>query len=94
MLPMLIVFLVQTEVSLKRINEFLNADELDLNSVSHEEHDGKKVFIRGGEFSWDKEADPFLRNINLTVNDGELVAVVGTVGSGKSSLLSGLLGEV
>ena len=32
--------------------------------------------------------------MNLTVDKGSLVAVVGTVGSGKSSLLSALLGNM
>ncbi|KAJ3116514.1 hypothetical protein HDU96_009500 [Phlyctochytrium bullatum] len=35
-----------------------------------------------------------LRNLNLTVQRGELVAVVGTVGSGKSSLLNAIVGEM
>lgn len=35
-----------------------------------------------------------LSNINLEVHPGELVMIVGTVGSGKSSLLNGLLGEM
>lgn len=35
-----------------------------------------------------------LRNINLTVPKGSLVAIVGLVGSGKSSLVSALLGEM
>ena len=33
-------------------------------------------------------------SINLEVDEGSLVAVVGVVGSGKSSLLSALLGEM
>lgn len=32
--------------------------------------------------------------INLTIPEGSLVAVVGQVGCGKSSLLSALLGEM
>ena len=35
-----------------------------------------------------------MNSINLSVDDGSLVAVVGEVGSGKSSLLSALLGEM
>jgi len=37
---------------------------------------------------------PVLQNINFHVQQGQLVAIVGTVGSGKSSLLSALLGEM
>lgn len=33
-------------------------------------------------------------SINLCIKQGELVAVVGNVGSGKSSLLSAMLGEL
>ena len=35
-----------------------------------------------------------LKGMNFAIKKGELVAVVGSVGSGKSSLLSGLLGEM
>jgi ABC-type multidrug transport system fused ATPase/permease subunit len=35
-----------------------------------------------------------LQNISLTVPRGRLVAIVGAVGSGKSSLLQGLIGEM
>lgn len=49
-----------------------------------------------GTFSWDgsDDSDVVLRNINLQVPSGALVAVVGTVGSGKSSLISAILGEL
>jgi energy-coupling factor transporter ATP-binding protein EcfA2 len=41
-----------------------------------------------GEGSW------WLSDINLEVKEGELVCVVGRVGSGKSSLVNALLGEM
>lgn len=39
-------------------------------------------------------AEHTLTNINVDIKHGSLVAIVGTVGSGKSSLLSTILGEV
>ncbi|KAL6299258.1 P-loop containing nucleoside triphosphate hydrolase protein [Sparassis latifolia] len=40
-------------------------------------------------------ATPFqVKNINISVKRGSLVAVVGSVGSGKSSLLQGFIGEM
>jgi ATP-binding cassette subfamily C (CFTR/MRP) protein 1 len=42
-----------------------------------------------------KESDPeILKNISLELQAGTLIAVVGEVGSGKSSLLSAILGEM
>ena len=42
-----------------------------------------------------KDIVPFaLNNIDVNIKQGSLVAIVGTVGSGKSSLLSALLGEM
>jgi ATP-binding cassette, subfamily C (CFTR/MRP), member 1 len=42
-----------------------------------------------------KDEQPFsLEGVNLEIPRGRLCAIVGPVGSGKSSLLSGLLGEM
>ncbi|CAI5973409.1 unnamed protein product [Closterium sp. NIES-64] len=53
------------------------------------------VRIENGTFSWD--ADPektTLTGVDLEIRRGMRVAVCGTVGAGKSSLLSCILGEV
>ncbi|XP_069939628.1 multidrug resistance-associated protein 1 isoform X5 [Cherax quadricarinatus] len=84
-------------VSLKRLNKFLNADELDPNSVSRDSSESNPVIIKDGTFAWghgEEEGKPVLKNINLSVADGSLVAVVGSVGAGKSSLISAILGEM
>lgn len=48
--------------------------------------------MSNGTFSWDD--DVTLQDINFEVKKGSLIAVVGTVGSGKTSLLSAILGEM
>lgn len=48
------------------------------------------ISIENGSFSWDKEV--ILKNINMRIRNGTLTAVVGTFGSGKSSLVSAILG--
>ncbi|XP_012271250.1 multidrug resistance-associated protein 1 isoform X2 [Orussus abietinus] len=96
MLPMMISNMVQAAVSIKRINTFMNTEELDPNNVLHDSFEVNPLIIENGNFAWDSDSieKPTLRNINLQVQQGQLVAVVGTVGSGKSSLISALLGEM
>ncbi|XP_059153099.1 multidrug resistance-associated protein 1-like [Physella acuta] len=52
------------------------------------------VTISNGTFYWDKTMPPVLKSIDLTIPEGKLVAVVGQMGAGKSSLLSAILGEM
>ncbi len=94
LLPMTINRAAQTYVSLQRINQFMNADELQPGTVTHDEAVKEHVLVEDATFSWDDSAKPTLKNISLKVKPGELVAVVGAVGTGKSSLLSALLGEM
>ncbi|XP_072938928.1 multidrug resistance-associated protein 1 isoform X2 [Epargyreus clarus] len=95
MLPNVISNVVQTSVGIKRLNKFMNCDELDVDSVEHDPKEPDPLVIENGHFSWgDDGSEPVLRNLNLRVPRGSLVAVVGAVGSGKSSLLSALLGEM
>ncbi|XP_055893890.1 multidrug resistance-associated protein 1-like isoform X1 [Biomphalaria glabrata] len=52
------------------------------------------IAISSGTFRWDRSSQPVLKSINLNIPQGKLVALVGHIGSGKSSLLSALLGEM
>ncbi|XP_033224446.1 multidrug resistance-associated protein 1 isoform X4 [Belonocnema kinseyi] len=96
MLPMMISNVVQASVSVKRINKFMNSEELDPDNVQHDPNEPYPLVIEKGSFAWDSEQNdkPVLRNINLKIQEGQLVAIVGTVGSGKSSLISAFLGEM
>ncbi|CAH0555484.1 unnamed protein product [Brassicogethes aeneus] len=92
MLPMMISNWVQTYVSIKRINNFLNAEELDPHNVFHDKDEVDPMVIENGTFSWGE--DPILKNINIRLPKGSLTAVVGSVGAGKSSLILASLGEM
>ncbi|TMS22599.1 Canalicular multispecific organic anion transporter 2 [Larimichthys crocea] len=95
MLPQVISSMVQASVSLKRIQGFLSHDELDPNSVDRKNTATDfSVTVVNGKFSWAREDPPVLHNINVMVPQGSLLAVVGHVGCGKSSLISALLGEM
>ncbi|CAG2109651.1 unnamed protein product [Medioppia subpectinata] len=84
----------QCLVSLNRINDFINAKEVNENTISNDKHKTPLISIKNATFSWNKNIPPVLKNITLEVFDPKLVAVVGSVGAGKSSLLSALFGEL
>uniref|UniRef100_A0A8C3NY64 Canalicular multispecific organic anion transporter 2 n=2 Tax=Cyanoderma ruficeps TaxID=181631 RepID=A0A8C3NY64_9PASS len=95
MLPQVISNIAQTSVSLKRIQQFLSHDELDPNCVETKViAPGNAISVRNATFSWGKELKPTLKDINMLIPSGSLVAIVGHVGCGKSSLVSALLGEM
>ncbi|KAK8386783.1 hypothetical protein O3P69_017907 [Scylla paramamosain] len=95
--PIIVSYTIQANVSLTRLNKFLNLGELDPNSVTHDSRTEHPLVVENGTFSWghsDGDEKPVLRGLNMTVEKGSLVAVVGTVGAGKSSLCSAILGEM
>nr|CAD7448332.1 unnamed protein product [Timema bartmani] len=94
MIPMVVATTIQAMVSIKRINKYLATEDLDRSSVSHEKSEKYALVMENGTFAWGDDEEPVLRNINVNVNKGSLVAIVGTVGSGKTSLVSGFLGEM
>ncbi|KAK9013565.1 hypothetical protein V6N11_041569 [Hibiscus sabdariffa] len=95
--PQSLISLSQAMISLERLDRFMMSKELADSSVERQEGcDGRvAVEIENGAFSWDDEnGELVLKNINLEIKKGELAAIVGTVGSGKSSLLASVLGEM
>lgn len=96
-LPDTISMIIQTKVSLDRIAAFLSLDDLPSNAIEKLPSGGTDTAIEivNGNFSWDLSSTiPFLKEINLVVSQGMRVAICGPVGSGKSSLLSCILGEM
>ncbi|PKI53391.1 hypothetical protein CRG98_026231 [Punica granatum] len=94
--PDLVSMMAQTKVSLDRISAFLQEEELqeDATLVLPRGITEVAVEIKDGVFGWDSSLKPTLSGIQLKVERGMRVAVCGMVGSGKSSFLSCILGEI
>ncbi|XP_069876376.1 multidrug resistance-associated protein 1 isoform X1 [Dipodomys merriami] len=98
-LPMVISSIVQASVSLKRLRVFLSHEELDPHSIERrpmkdDGGDTHSIAVKNATFTWARGETPSLNGISFSVPEGALVAVVGQVGCGKSSLLSALLAEM
>lgn len=133
LLPLVIGQITDGWSSLKRVEEFLLAEEQNEDVVRR--MDGENAIeMHGASFTWEKspaqkkdgekekkpvaaagkekpapengdgtadgpltetEREPFhLEELNLAIGRNELIAVIGTVGSGKSSLLAALAGDM
>lgn len=98
--PNFVMESVKLYVSLRRIEKFLGCDDLESNEEDANDNTDRKgdkvaLELRQADFSWQgRQGSPTLKNIDFSVNKGELIAVVGKIGSGKSSLLAALLGEM
>ncbi|XP_052070017.1 multidrug resistance-associated protein 1-like [Mytilus californianus] len=84
----------QAYVSYQRIENFLNNEEIDDDFITRSKETKYGITLNDGNFKWDKTAETILKDINLKIPEGSLIAVVGSVGSGKSSFLTSLLGEM
>ncbi|KAJ3698578.1 hypothetical protein LUZ61_002283 [Rhynchospora tenuis] len=95
MLPNLITQVVNANVSLKRLEELFLTEERVLLPNPPLDPKLPAVSIKDGFFSWESNAErPTLSNVNLDIPVGSLVAVVGSTGEGKTSLVSAMLGEL
>jgi ATP-binding cassette, subfamily C (CFTR/MRP), member 1 len=83
----------------KRLTEFLLLEEIDYGNLitNGEVLAGSNSLLRLVDacFAWDPTAEtPTLQHITLDVKKDDFIAVVGSVGSGKSSLIAAILGQM
>ncbi|KAI8057978.1 ABC metal ion transporter [Syncephalis plumigaleata] len=105
--PQVVTFAVEASVAMERIYNFFMSEELDITAVKrtplHAQPDGSGlrkrepniIAVRDASFAWDNSPNSeTLSNISFSCDRGTLLAVVGRVGAGKSSLVSALLGDM
>ena len=89
--------LSQSLIGLRRIQSMLCKEQAAPRKIKTKD---SCVTVTQGSISWESSGGkgstptPILSDINFKADAGELVMIVGKVGSGKTSFLSGLLGEV
>jgi ABC-type multidrug transport system fused ATPase/permease subunit len=104
-LPNYISVVIEGNNGIKRIQAFLQAEEINTSCITYNQYEPDRpnsIEVENGSFYWDKETEngvavetPLtLTDMNFTVKRGEIVAIIGDIGSGKSSLMYSLLGEM
>lgn len=88
MISMVMVMLTMSRASAERIVEVIN----EKSSLTNPKNPIFKVLdgsieFKDVEFAYKKDGDSVLRNINLSINSGETVGILGGTGSAKSSLV-------
>lgn len=90
MLTMMFIMLPRVLVSAHRINEVLDTD-ISLKDGSLEIPDTNvqgQIEFRNVSFKYPDAGDYVLENISFTVEAGQTVAIIGSTGSGKSTLIN------
>ncbi|CAF3578840.1 unnamed protein product [Rotaria sp. Silwood1] len=92
--------LSESMIASKRINQFMNLSKQTRTKTvqEHSTDDHKRIpgsiVMDRASFTWDSTQSAQLIEVDLDLNAGSLVGIIGTTGSCKSSLLAAILGEM
>ena len=87
-----IVMLPQAMVAARRTGQVLDVPGRDGGSCGEKLDFSGAITMENATFSYEGAAEPALDHVSLTVAPGEKIAVIGGTGSGKSTLVSQLMG--
>lgn len=90
MLTMISIMLPRAAVSANRINEVLDTESsvLDRDNAASDGITSGRVVFDNVSFHYDGSDENVLHNISFTANPGETTAIIGSTGSGKSTLIN------
>jgi subfamily B ATP-binding cassette protein MsbA len=75
--------------ALERINAVLHANEIIRENINAKPIGGfeSTIEFQNVSFYYENNSQPILKNVNLTIPKGKIIALVGASGSGKSTLV-------
>ena len=89
LLNMIFILLPRAQVSANRINEVLETESHIHDGITFDNTTEKgTIEFKDVSFQYPEASDCVLKNISFKVNQGETVAIIGSTGSGKSSLIN------
>ena len=90
MVSMVLMRFTRAEASAERVNEVLDAVPVIVNDADGRppQSTAGKVEFQHVAFQYGEDATPVLQDISFTVNPGQSLAILGSTGSGKSSIVS------
>ena len=87
MLIMIFMILPRAQVSAKRIQEVLETKPSIVDGVGATPTEKGTIRFDNVSFGYQDAKEPVLRNISFDIKQGESVAIIGSTGSGKSTLV-------
>jgi len=95
MMPQAVKSTAGASISLKRITEYLlQTENTPLPFNEPQPSNPVSIELKNASFAWEGDQHSCLQDFTFTINRGEVLAVIGDVGSGKSSLVAALLGQM
>lgn len=94
MLLVIILNIPRVIVSFKRINEILSVEVSINNSGKIKLTNLESIEFKNVYFRYDKARDDMLKNISFRIEKGENVGIIGSSGSGKTTIVNLLLRHI
>ncbi len=89
MISNLFVFISRAGASFERIEEVLKMEEYEEKRIYNQISVKGKIEFRNVFFSYRENSNsPLLKNISFTIEAGETAGIIGTTGSGKTTILN------
>lgn len=89
-LPRFIAGFQKSQIAYKRLDELFNLETEKINTKNNlpKEKLNGDILIQNLSFHYPEFLDTVLENINIKINKGETLGIIGTIGSGKTTLMN------